>query len=145
MLTKDLNSLDEMARNRAKTAVKFIEDYDLPPDMRRRILPYSSEAGGADTESPSMSPVVDRPELTTAELTRRLADGVGGVAGGDGWADAMVVPSPQNPVAGWTSVPRERPVDDDIEETERRRRRREAMVLHDGAGTIGEEDIIRPR
>ena len=31
------------------------------------------------------------------------------------------------------------------EETEVRRRRREAMVLHEGGGTLGREDIIHPR
>ena len=58
----------------------------------------------------------------------------------------MVVPSAEDPVAGWTSVPRERPVDDvGDEEVERRRRRREAMVLHEGSGRVVEGDIIRPR
>jgi hypothetical protein len=65
--------------------------------------------------------------------------------GGDGWSGQTLVPSSQDPVAGWTNVPRERPVDGDAEELERRRRRREAMVLHEGAGAVREDDIIRPR
>ena len=64
------------------------------------------------------------------------------MGGGDGWRDGVVVPSLQNPVAGWTNVPRERP--DDGEEAERRRRRREVMVLHEGDGRVEETDIIRP-
>lgn len=49
-------------------------------------------------------------------------------------------PSVQLPIAGWEAIPRERPVGD----TEIRRRRREAVVLHEGAGDINEDDIIRP-
>ena len=83
--------------------------------------------------------------FTTAELARRLSESPGGVMGGDGWYGPTLVPSSQDPVAGWTNVPRERPVDGDAEEMERRRRRREAMVLHEGAGAVREDDIIRPR
>lgn len=52
-----------------------------------------------------------------------------------------IIPSFSEPVAGWTAVPRERPQsgDDDV-----RRRRREAVVLHEGAGEVNEDDIIRP-
>jgi len=35
-------------------------------------------------------------------------------------------------------------VEYDATEMERRRRRREAMVLHEGEGGLGEENIIRP-
>ena len=92
-------------------------------------------------DSSNVTPTSESTQLTTAELSRRLADD----AGGEGWAEGMVIPSPQNPVAGWTNVPRERPVDHDAEEFERRRRRREAMVLHEGSGQVVEGDIIRPR
>lgn len=67
---------------------------------------------------------------------------------GDGWADptasagtGTLIPSLENPVAGWTNVPRERPTES---EAERRRRRREAMVLREGEGGVEEGDIIRP-
>jgi hypothetical protein len=48
-------------------------------------------------------------------------------------------------VAGWVQVPRERPAVNDAAEVERRRRRREAMVLHEGSGRVGEDDIFRPQ
>lgn len=52
----------------------------------------------------------------------------------------VVIPSDDNPVAGWTNVPRERPAEDEVE---RRRRRREAMVLRESDGRVEESDIIR--
>lgn len=54
----------------------------------------------------------------------------------------LTIPSEEDPVAGWAAVPRER---DSSAEGELRRRRREAMVLHEGEGGLGEDDIIRPR
>ena len=66
---------------------------------------------------------------------------------GDSWtnpsasAGAVVIPSSENPVAGWTNVPRERPTES---EADARRRRREAMVLREIDGLVEESDIIRP-
>lgn len=82
--------------------------------------------------------------LSNAELAHRLGGAIGGVNGGNAWVGGFV-PSADDPVAGWTDVPRERPVGLNEEEVERRRRRREAMVLHEGAGALREDDIIRPR
>lgn len=70
----------------------------------------------------------------------------GPAAGQSEWVrathDRGFIPSEDDPVAGWAAVPRER---DSSVEAELRRRRREAMVLHEGVGGFGEEDIIRPR
>lgn len=81
--------------------------------------------------------------LANQELARRLqADRIeAGSVEEVGW----VVPSIENPVAGWTDVPTQRldPVaNGDDDEVRRRRTRREAMVLHEGSGRLVEEDII---
>lgn len=58
------------------------------------------------------------------------------------WADeGDVVPSIENPVAGWTNVPRARPQRADATEAEVRRQRREAVVVHNGSGELWEEDV----
>lgn len=54
-----------------------------------------------------------------------------------------LVPSEENPVAGWTNIPRERSGTRGEDEAGRRRRRREAMVLREGDGGAVEDDIIR--
>jgi len=73
---------------------------------------------------------------------------------GEGEGEGGVVPSVENPVAGWTNVPRARPSGADLTEAELRRYRREAVVIHavmeemgegeeenEGPG-LDEEDII---
>ena len=114
------------------------------PELARRTLPYAASDRMPDSPYHSPPPGLS---LTTAELARRLGDTGGGTADGVGvrWPGEVLVPSSQNPVAGWTNVPRERPLNGDDEEVERRRRRREAMVFHEGAGAVREDDIIRPR
>lgn len=63
-------------------------------------------------------------------------------------ASDVIVPSVENPVAGWEDVPRQRAshgARGTGDGTEARRRRREAMVLHEGGGAVTRGDIIRPR
>ena len=138
-LAKDFISPDEETRNRANLINSFLIEWGFPsglmaPKSRRCSLPLIPTSPPLLTSNSEM-------ELTTEQLSRRLGDGDGQ---GAEWAAGVLIPSPLNPVAGWTNVPRERPVDEnDGDEVERRRRRREAMVLHEGAGRVVEGDIIR--
>lgn len=75
------------------------------------------------------------PELTSLDARSDL-DPISASLVRTEWDDAHLTAT-----AGWDAIPRPRP---GMEEGEARRRRREAMVLHEGDGRIGEEDIIRP-
>ena len=127
-MIRDHQSKDKEIYNRAKTANDFLAQWgDLPGSAPRR----HSRSVSLDSS----------PQVSIEEDTPLTDDGGGGAE----WADGIVVPSPLNPVAGWTDVPRERPLSGDVDELERRRNRREAMVLHEGAGSLAESDIIRPQ
>lgn len=134
MITKDLASDDAETRQRAHTAVHFLRYYDGGPleDLGRLpIAPpgYSSPSRWSDGMRTPSEDGFPRP----FSIRDEFVDGGG-----------VVVPSIEDPVAGWENVPRERDGDGDGD-ADARRRRREAMVLHEGAGAVTGQDIIRPR
>ena len=143
-LLKDCDSTDETTRIQANQAAHFLRAWPLPPDLDRERLPFTTPSEDGDIFAPSEA----ESDEGFVSVSRRLHDHLAGVRGGsDGWVNQHqeVVPSTEDPVAGWTNVPRERPLDDGEEDWESRRRRREAMVLHEGEGRVVEGDIIRPR
>ncbi|KAK3714672.1 hypothetical protein LTR37_007652 [Vermiconidia calcicola] len=154
-IVRDLRSKNERTREQAKMAINFLHDRPLPPALERQRRPYSPLGYASD------SLVVTLParrrtarHLTSDDLARPEGMATGpdpsfedlaeeAEAQMDSTAEREIVPSEENPVAGWTNVPRERPVAGE-DEAERRRNRREAMVLHEGEGGVLESDIIRP-
>ena len=143
LLNKDCTSKSGEVRKRARTAVQFLRNQGVS----LRALPQSPPRSHRLSSVDSLSTVDDAPAgrtLSAAELARMLNGGAGGVEGGDAWV-GQFVPSAADPIAGWTDVPRERPMEGDDEESERRRLRREAMVFHEGLEALRESDIIRPR
>lgn len=136
-------------------AINFLHDRPLPPELERQRLPYSPSGYASD----SLVVTLPARRRTARRLTSDSLAGPEGTATGqeppfedlaeeaeadmDVVAEREIVPSEENPVAGWTNVPRERPVAGE-DEAERRRSRREAMVLHEGEGGVLESDIIRP-
>lgn len=122
-LDRDAKSPDETTRNKARTAATFVRDFP-GVDGAYQIPWTEDEDDDADDDEDGSWRTVS-------------------VDGGERLG--MTMPSEQTPVAGWTSVPHERPPLRDDAESERRRQHREAMVLHEGAGGFEEGDIIRPR
>ena len=121
-LMADFNSDDETAKRHAKQAIAFLHDWGLPMDLERsqRRLPEFEEGQNTPSSMGNLT-ILDEP------------------------IESPIVPTVQNPVAGWTNVPRERPsVDGNLEETPdmQRRRRREAMVMHDGSSELFDEGGI---
>ena len=127
-------------RRKAETAVRFLQEWGSD------FLHISSP----DTDAGIQNHSTLADQLRNSSPWYRLDDDLdldGAVEASVSNPGESVVPSVNMPVAGWTNIPRERPtraVDYDATEMERRRRRREAMVLHEGEGGLGEEDIIRP-
>ncbi|KAK4565521.1 hypothetical protein LTR86_004138 [Recurvomyces mirabilis] len=100
------------ARQRAQRVLGGPTDITARPRSRRGPLPDHMDD-------------YDVTEITTPDSLPDLV----GIEG----TEAMIVPSPLDPVAGWTDVPRERTVSPGREDAaEARRRRREAVVVHDG-------------
>lgn len=137
-ITKDLASSDAATRQRAHTVVHFLRNYDDVPFDARGTLPisppgYSSPTHWSDVLS---EPSEDGRAGSLPDLGAELVDGGG-----------MIVPSIEDPVAGWENVPRERALsgNEEADDAEARRRRREAMVLHEGRGAVTGSDILRPR
>lgn len=126
---RDLHSEDEATRHRARLTRDFLRTW---PAKSGHILPRYPPS-----RSDSGRSLSDGGDLTDEES--RLHDGEANLLY-DGEIN-VVIPSDDDPVAGWTNVPRERPTAD---EAERRRRRREAMVLRESEGGVEESDIIRP-
>lgn len=132
-ILKDVHTNDEATRIRARQARDFLRSWptmsvaDLSRYPRAR-----SGSFGSDTSSLFPDHLRRDPPL--------LGDSDAQLAGSTPGLD-VVIPSIEDPVAGWTNVPRERPAED---EATRRRRRREAMVLREGDGGVEESDIIRP-
>lgn len=144
-MRKDLRSQNEETRRLATTAFDFMRGWPGDTSEFERSpsrLPYDNFGRGAPRGS------VRGDLVANQELARRLQ--AGGIMtataedGPDGEGE-LIVPSIENPVAGWTDIPRQRPAsiaDSDGDEIRRRRTRREAMVLHEGSGSIVEEDIF---
>ncbi|KAF2764782.1 hypothetical protein EJ03DRAFT_15979 [Teratosphaeria nubilosa] len=164
ILAQDCYSKNEKVRSQARTALKFLKDYPFPADLSaRQHIPLSN----SDSLVISPGPIpqsreeweeyfASHPELDLPDPARDGSDGadleiqvntrrhiVLDYEHGD-----VLVPrlgEPNTEFAGWTSIPRARPLRENEVETERRRRRREAMVLHEGDGGVNEDDIFRPQ
>lgn len=138
-ITKDLASDDPLICKRAQTAVHFLRNRENVPWDARGGLPLSPPGYATPTH---WSEVLS--EGSEDGFGRRLSDVRDGEVDGGG----VIVPSIEDPVAGWEDVPRERALngtDGAGDDAEARRRRREAMVLHEGEGAVTGSDIIRPR
>lgn len=153
-IRKDLRSEDQDTRHTATIAFDFLRQWpDIDDDVERSPSPirrsgrrsHRSDSDAEQSTGDALAILLERERLQSMEASQTNELGF------NPWAIAeeedAVVPSIENPVAGWTDVPRERTSSiphSDIDEVERRRRRREAIVLHDGVGRLEERDIIRP-
>ncbi|KAL1585406.1 hypothetical protein WHR41_05762 [Cladosporium halotolerans] len=124
----DIKSSDADVRRAARTTNSFLRSWadGAGIDWRSRRPGARGGDGFADADL--------SPSVLSIESADEFEDSAG--------AGEALVPSEDDPVAGWAAVPRERAGSGD---GEMRRRRREAMVLYGGLGSPGEEDIIRPR
>jgi hypothetical protein len=138
-IRKDLRSKDQATRRAATVALDFLREWGDEPDS-----PLWPSSSAVPPEELREEDIWDRsrvagiiPRSERVETNPWL----------DPENDTDIIPSIENPVAGWTNVPRQRmSIDDrDSEEAQARRRRREAMVLHEGEDEVREGDIIRPR
>ena len=140
MITDDLASSDPVIQQRSQTAFRFLR-YHSSVSLDHNLLSppgyQSPTAWSEGLRTPSEF------SLDLGESSRNPEESPE-VAG-------TIVPSIDNPVAGWEDVPRARSQQrrlseagsDEIEaEFERRRRRREAVVVHEGAGAITGRDIF---
>lgn len=145
LIVKDLASKNPETSHRAREAIHYVRNTECSSFEDRQGLPispdgYSSPLHWSDAES-------EAPDDDGLDR-----DGEGDVSPLGALRDELlgsrdVVPSIENPVAGWENVPRERGLrtQADGSVAESRRRRREAMVLHEGAGAVTGDDIFRPR
>lgn len=139
MLTKDLVSSDPDTVRQAREAIHFIRN-DESASFDTRSLPFSHMGYASPTRWSDVMSEGPEEDGRISPLARLRDELIGG--------NSVVVPSIEDPVAGWENVPRERAlngVEEDGDDAETRRRRREAMVLHEGSHAITRDDIIRPR
>jgi hypothetical protein len=139
-IRKDLRSKDQATRRAATVALDFLREWGDEPDS-----PLWPSSSAVRPEEPREEDVFWSGSRAAQIITR--SERVEANPWLDPDNDTDIVPSIENPVAGWTNVPRQRmSIDDrDSEEAQARRRRREAMVLHEGEDEVREGDIIRPR
>lgn len=142
----DAASSDPTLQRKARTAMKFLRSWTVGIEVGNMTPPGIGNLDG--TMDPELSPSV----LSIDDLYEPQIPPSRGRP--HQWAHAqsflhprsdredLLIPSEDDPVGGWAAVPRERNASVDAE---LRRRRREAMVLHEGMGGLGEDDIIRPR
>lgn len=132
----DAASSDPILRSKARTALSFLRNWSSAESMGPLSPHHGMGRHGVSVGNPGLSPSV---------LSNDYEFDLGAAPESE-WIRAAndhgFIPSEDDPVAGWAAVPRER---DGSVDAELRRRRREAMVLHEGVGGLGEEDIIRPR
>jgi len=150
IIAQDASSSNETIRRKARSTIAFLKTWPLPPGTSGQHIPVELPR---DT---SLIPPPDPPPQTIDEWeayfrSRPIDLSSAGMAREDNLEEWMV-PSSERPIAGWTAIPRALPLHDHSDianamesyDTIQRRRRREAMVLHEGPGGIGESDIIRP-
>lgn len=125
----DAASSDPALRGKARTAVAFLHA-EAAGNSMGRASPHDGLGRRLSPSVISNDYEFDNGPTRESEWVRAARE------------RGFTIPSEEDPVAGWAAVPRER---DSSDEAELRRRRREAMVLHEGVGGLGEEDIIRPR
>ncbi|GAB7364185.1 hypothetical protein MBLNU230_g4736t1 [Neophaeotheca triangularis] len=114
---EEYNSSDPVVRHRARTIMKFLENYPLPPEMDR-ILPIRP----ADADA-----VMD-----SLRRSQSPSPFVYNASGNDS--------VPQHVREHGSQVPG---LTEEMMEARNRRIRREAVVLHEGDGEIVEDDIYR--
>ncbi|KAF2482333.1 hypothetical protein BDY17DRAFT_324622 [Neohortaea acidophila] len=165
-------SEDKQLQAHARQALSFLRPFRNArryAEVRRNWEPYPEFGEHSGNSTPSVHPVPEHVRAAFASLQDLRAERAAFSslqdlqAAGDRAAfeslqelraerdarmqgsldEPLLVPSEENPVAGWTNVPRERSGTRGEDEAGRRRRRREAMVLREGDGGAVEDDIIR--
>ncbi|KAH9809172.1 hypothetical protein Tdes44962_MAKER06199 [Teratosphaeria destructans] len=164
ILAQDCYSKNERVRSQARTALNFLKDYPFPADLSAgQHIPLTN----SDRLVRSPEPIpqsrdeweeyfASHPELDLPDSAREESNGADLEIQVDArrhimldhaHGDVLVPPLGESDTtfAGWTSIPRARPLRENEVETERRRRRREAMVLHESDDGMDEHDIFRPQ
>lgn len=144
-IVNDANqSEDKQLQAHARQALSFLRPFRNArryAEVRRNWEPYPEFGEHSGNSTPSVHPIPEHVRAAFASLQDVLAEQAAHMPGE--LDEPPLVPSEENPVAGWTNVPRERSGTRGEDEAERRRRRREAMVLREGDGGAVEDDIIR--
>lgn len=154
-LVEDLHSKDHETAARANRAAKYLREWPLPPDFQGERLRDLHLPDPDDNDDLAENDFIgtmarlgldldeDKDEDEDEDAPPGRLSPVLGVDGNVTYQE--FVPSVRNPVAGWTSVPRERPIngdDDNDGEVEARRRRREAVVVYEGEEEVEQAGII---